>query len=640
MAAETRFDPRKEFFVIDSDHLDEVRASFYGYTIQEDGIWEKETLPKGKKMDRNGIGAYILIEKNNGIISIYQDYLGSYGLYLYRNKEYFAISNSFLRLEEYLIEHGAELTINQDFANHMVVSDLCTVAYPSTLVNEIVILERDAVVTIDCDKRAFAVELTPRYENTIEIASEEGIAVLDRWHEKWAAIIRALNTDAPLMFDLTGGFDTRVSFLLALTSGIDLRNAYIFSTTDGLHTHKEDLAIAQAICDHYGLVLNRNVYSDDGNDHSLEDIINLSFYTRMPFHNQMHFKHRRYRERRFRINGNGGEMLRGYQFMSPESFSNTYKNRANRRYTENTAEEINRSIDIIMKEAFDAVAARYGITEKESKWIPQHMYRETRARNHFGKFQVEEYYSNVIAVSPLLDPDLARLKFLDEKCEDPNLLITVILQRFCKELLQFKIDSGRKFQQSTISYAEEINRKYPRKDENNLPFTLLKSEASKEREDERFTIPFSVSLNERNQFLVDVYQSRVTRKIIKSVYSTDVYYHSYLYLKTESYFPMQELFPIISTAKVLYDIQHGKNDRQTAYETCLQLKDSEGPKDDSFAVMDWMISDYVELKAGIKRAKKKQNAAEKELKKLKGSRSYRIGRKITYLPRKVKELLS
>ena len=50
-------------------------------------------------------GAYIMIKKNEEEIRISQDYFGSFGLYLYenKNKDYFALSNSFLLLEEYLV---------------------------------------------------------------------------------------------------------------------------------------------------------------------------------------------------------------------------------------------------------------------------------------------------------------------------------------------------------------------------------------------------------------------------------------------------------------------------------------------------------------------------------------------------------
>lgn len=46
-----------------------------------------------------------MIKKIGNEIKINQDFYGSFGLYIYENKDmkYFAISNSFLLLEEYLL---------------------------------------------------------------------------------------------------------------------------------------------------------------------------------------------------------------------------------------------------------------------------------------------------------------------------------------------------------------------------------------------------------------------------------------------------------------------------------------------------------------------------------------------------------
>ena len=59
-----------------------------------------------------------MIRKKGNEIKINQDFYGSCGLYFYENKntQYFALSNSFLLLEEYLIGNQ-NLTFNQNFAD-------------------------------------------------------------------------------------------------------------------------------------------------------------------------------------------------------------------------------------------------------------------------------------------------------------------------------------------------------------------------------------------------------------------------------------------------------------------------------------------------------------------------------------------
>ena len=70
-------------------------------------------------------------------IKLLQDFNGSYGLYLYKSNDYFAISNSFLKLVEYLKDKHP-ISFNKDYADAFLFTGLCSFAYGETLVNEIV----------------------------------------------------------------------------------------------------------------------------------------------------------------------------------------------------------------------------------------------------------------------------------------------------------------------------------------------------------------------------------------------------------------------------------------------------------------------------------------------------------------------
>ena len=82
---------------------------------------------------------YIYKDEKN--INIYQDFNGSYGLFLFEDtkKNYFAISNSFLKLVEYLKDKKS-LSMNLDNAYSYLTSEFCSTSYKQTLVNEINIL--------------------------------------------------------------------------------------------------------------------------------------------------------------------------------------------------------------------------------------------------------------------------------------------------------------------------------------------------------------------------------------------------------------------------------------------------------------------------------------------------------------------
>ena len=70
-----------EFFVIDSDNLNLVNEKFYGYAIQNNGIIIGKDIKDNMKVGLDG--AYIDIKIVNEKIVINQDFMGSYGLYIY-----------------------------------------------------------------------------------------------------------------------------------------------------------------------------------------------------------------------------------------------------------------------------------------------------------------------------------------------------------------------------------------------------------------------------------------------------------------------------------------------------------------------------------------------------------------------------
>ena len=106
------FDVDKEFFVIDSCNLDKIKDKLYGYCIKDSSV-----ITDVNSLDTNNIppdGTYIYIKNDGDNIYIKQDYLGCYGIYIYQQNEYFAISNSFL----YLIEHlkgKYNISLNEDY---------------------------------------------------------------------------------------------------------------------------------------------------------------------------------------------------------------------------------------------------------------------------------------------------------------------------------------------------------------------------------------------------------------------------------------------------------------------------------------------------------------------------------------------
>ena len=79
-----------------------------------------------------------MIRKSKNEIKINQDFNGNFGIYINQDSisSYFAISNSFFILEEY-VSKIKNISINKDYSNNFVISDVCTPTLYETMIKEI-----------------------------------------------------------------------------------------------------------------------------------------------------------------------------------------------------------------------------------------------------------------------------------------------------------------------------------------------------------------------------------------------------------------------------------------------------------------------------------------------------------------------
>ncbi len=455
------FNVTNAFFVLDSDHLEQAETRLYGFTMFRDQLVQDAASLQGEMPQ--GEGAYVYIRCKDGRISIRQDFMGSYGLYLYRDGDYFALSNSFLRLVDYL-KTSRKLTLNEDYANYFVSAELCSVAFRETMVQQIECLDRCAEVEIDTEAKSLRISYLDYEENTVELSTPEGMRLLDSWYRKWTTFIRNLKASgAQLQADLSGGFDSRMTFTLLLGSGIDLSQVLIHSLNDGLHVHDEDYKIASAISEHFRFPLNNNSFiSTDSWPYTEEDTLNISFYLKLCFHKQMYYRHNCLKAARHSFSGGGGECLRSYWKMTEEEYIEKAVNRC-RVYPGASAEIMETSIRNVLQRSFDAIRSKFATFGRplSPEDMTLYLYRETRCRNHFGKDVLENHFSNFLKHTPLLDPQIHRLKLSDSRCADHNLLTAVMLSRYSPALLDFPFEGGRKIDESTKRYARELNNRFP-----------------------------------------------------------------------------------------------------------------------------------------------------------------------------------
>ena len=137
------FCPQEEFLLLDSESLDKVSTRLYGYSVQENGIYENENLTAEAVEHFDGCGCYLYVKAERDSIDIYQDSNGSWELYLYEKDGYFALSSSLFLLLEHIIPCG-ELSLNKDCCTDLLLESLVSIAYQNTLINEISRIDRNA----------------------------------------------------------------------------------------------------------------------------------------------------------------------------------------------------------------------------------------------------------------------------------------------------------------------------------------------------------------------------------------------------------------------------------------------------------------------------------------------------------------
>ncbi len=545
------FDPKKAFFIIDSDNLDQIKDEFYGFTILNSRI--VKTLQELGSREPEGDGAYVLIRRSGDKITLEQDFMGSYGLYLYRKEGWFALSNSFMRLVEYL-KTRQKMTLNVEYADFFVPADLCSVAYGETLVREISCLDRSARVEIDVKAKTFSTTLKDYFENTVALTSPEGMELLDGWFTKWTGLIRNIKAETNnIQTDLSGGFDSRLTFSLLLGAGVELSDMFVFSIQDQLHTHAEDFEIATAIAEHYDFRLNNSSMLTPGIAmEGPRDVLDISMYTKLGFHKQMYSQLRYFEKTRYNFVGNGGECIRDYWSLSAGEYIEEAVRRA-KGWPKDMAPRMENAIRRILTASMEGIRKKFeGFGRPLSpEAMTLNLYRETRCRNHFGKAIVERFLANSITCAPLLDPMLHRLKTSDGVCGDKNLLMAIICTRFCPELMDFKFDNKRFIAPDTVGYAREINGRYP--------FRKPWRETVPPVEEERRGHVRSVTPEALTDIMLGVFRSREIKAHFTDLYGTPGYEKIAQDVQTRKFHPLQNAYAAIAIAWVSREIAIGRN---------------------------------------------------------------------------------
>ncbi|MBQ1400003.1 MAG: hypothetical protein IIZ51_11735 [Lachnospiraceae bacterium] len=454
------------FFVIDSEHLDDVESGLFGYCCSEDGTVFMRGDPGLRPEDvvPSGLGSYDLIVRGEDHIDIYQDLLGSQGIYIYEDGGYYALSNSCLYLMEYL-KPKRSFRIDRDFAYHFVPEVTGVYTCSETMIREIRLIDRDLTIRIDLSSARISYERVAQLEDTEDVDTREGIAVLDRWMERWGNIIRKVySSDGDIEFDLSGGFDSRMSLLIGLNAGIDMSSVMVRSLNDHLSCHDEDYRIAEMIAEICGFRLNDpSVFRYRDIPFDMPEIHGISMYTKGLSHKQMYYKPAFHDHIKYRVTGAGGENRRADKHhRSPADLLKERIRLSRYAYSEPLKAEAEEIQKRVMDRMCGEVSAALGDRDDTEEQLSRRIFMDTSSRYHFAYDMFECYMANEIKILPLLDPELMKLKRKGRK-GDMDLLMALIFTRYGGRLADVPFEGGRIILPETLEYARELNEKYPRK---------------------------------------------------------------------------------------------------------------------------------------------------------------------------------
>lgn len=438
------------FFAFDSDCFDEIKSKVYGYTIC------KKSGNIKISNDTNGVigGCYIMFERENDTVKIKQDDLSSQYIYYYNDGKYWAVGNSFYNLCSLLKSKGKKLTVRNLYIDQYIHQNLHVYACGRTMVDEIYVLSPFSEILLT--QNSFTITKKDTEFETIDLESEEGMAIIDRWIDKWCSIMKAIyDSGTNIQIDLSGGFDSRTIFSLANHAGINFNaetvNVYSkIGNTKGMIDHLDnDYEIAEQISERLNFMLNlhndmfkSNKASNKG-DTQYEILRNLFMFTHkegylctgVRYTPMVHF------------GGINGELIRrklgGFTNYRSRCFNDPFR----------------QSQDVI-----DAFISDLEKIEEKSKTRFERdakFYLETQNKSHYGACIYNDLLANIFLISPFNDRSLLKLKIRDSI--DPNIIFAIIIYRTAPQIFDIDFSSNRKFDDNVKKLTIELCKKYPKR---------------------------------------------------------------------------------------------------------------------------------------------------------------------------------
>ena len=446
-------------FIIDSNDLGSVTSRLYGYMVTDDGNIYIDEIPDTV----SDTGMFILIQKTDSTLSIKQDFLSSFGLFLYRKGHRFCISNSLFRLAEYT---KGQITPNKAAARELAACPDVPMSTGETLVREIRRLKSNESIQIDLSSGKLTVLRREYTYYRQQLDSVEAFRKLDSWYYKWTRVFRNLmQGHFPVQADLSGGLDTRLILSMLRNGNIDISAGIEYHTHPfvNLEKDKEDHRIALEIASDLDLELNKPLIprSESASGYSAADVYDDCKYTSFGRSVMSKYTTSLYESPMFTLKGLGSTTKGGFWKRvdsAVEGYASSYldafpargvlaglRNRL-KRYM--LRFHFRRKVTLILE--------GYSHTEAHCATL---LYKKLKMENRDAGKAMDWMAADQFIISPFIDPVLSGFDY-DPGDRDILYLNALILDRYDPELLRFPVE-GRAFRQETLTRVHELNQQFP-----------------------------------------------------------------------------------------------------------------------------------------------------------------------------------
>ena len=138
----------EQFFVIDSNHLENIKSKLYGYTIQNGKVCEDDNINHESK--ESYFGTYIHIMKNwwwNKFESRYEWFFWIIYLRKFRFKRLFCDFKFLFKIIN-VSKEKISLNLNYDYASAFLTTNMCSFSYTETMAQEIIDISDDNIMIL------------------------------------------------------------------------------------------------------------------------------------------------------------------------------------------------------------------------------------------------------------------------------------------------------------------------------------------------------------------------------------------------------------------------------------------------------------------------------------------------------------